>query len=336
MKLLLIKDDKPGHYNQSYGIIKAFEHLYENVEVEVLEVQIKSKFKRELLKVILNLNHLWLRLKNMGYFYKNFEAPKQLPDIIISSGGNTSFLNAYLKQHYKCKNIFNGSLRNLNHKLFDIVFSVNPLGCKNNIVLNLPPNTIVSDEIIQKGKAFLEEHHITKSCYSIIIGGEGSGYSFSAKDIILLLSKVTELAKQEDKCVLVTTSRRTGELLDNIVAEFESEYIGYKVIWSQNPQKVMGAFLGASEKIFVTEESSSMLSEAIASKKEVYSMYPSDIKENKKYKMIIDTFESKKLITRCKIGENIPKVVDQIDIQDSYLEIAQNLKKSILLEGLES
>ena len=48
MNVLIIKDNKPGHYNQSEGLLLQLRSIYNNVNVEYCEVEIKSKISRKL------------------------------------------------------------------------------------------------------------------------------------------------------------------------------------------------------------------------------------------------------------------------------------------------
>ena len=54
MNLLIIKDDKPGHYNQTEGLLLQLKEVYPDIKVEYIDVEIKSKLKRKLLRFLLN------------------------------------------------------------------------------------------------------------------------------------------------------------------------------------------------------------------------------------------------------------------------------------------
>ena len=55
MRVLVIKDNKPGHFNQSEGLVLALKEIYKNFEFEYIEVEIKSSFSREVLRKLLNV-----------------------------------------------------------------------------------------------------------------------------------------------------------------------------------------------------------------------------------------------------------------------------------------
>lgn len=43
MNILVIKDDKPGHYNQTEGLLLYFKEIYKDIKVEYIEVKNKIK-----------------------------------------------------------------------------------------------------------------------------------------------------------------------------------------------------------------------------------------------------------------------------------------------------
>ena len=42
MNILVLKDDKPGHYNQTEGLILYLKEIFEDLEVEYIEIEIKN------------------------------------------------------------------------------------------------------------------------------------------------------------------------------------------------------------------------------------------------------------------------------------------------------
>jgi len=70
------------------------------------------------------------------------------------------------------------------------------------------------------------------------------------------------------------------------------------VSYNKKEEKVLLPFFGLSDSIFVTEESSSMISEAISSQKNVYTIGTSEAKPDKRYLKILNKFEINNLITR--------------------------------------
>jgi mitochondrial fission protein ELM1 len=79
MKVLVIKDDKPGHYNQTEGLILYLKEIYEDLKVEYIQIEIKSKLSRKILRFLLNTFPNFFTensLKYLSFFYKKYNIPK--------------------------------------------------------------------------------------------------------------------------------------------------------------------------------------------------------------------------------------------------------------------
>lgn len=304
MNILVIKDDKPGHYNQTEGLVLILKDIYPNSNIEYVDIQIKNKISRKILRFFLNrFPKLFKCTESIGYlkyFYKKFSIPKIKPDLIISTGGNTSNLNAWLALVYNSKNILNGALRGLKEELFTYITTVIDLGYKNQIILDVAPNNITEEKLLEKSIEFSKLHNLdmNQKYYSLLIGGDGAGYKYDNKfydDIIYFVEKVS---KEKNIKWLITTSRRTPLIVENKLEEKLKNYSSYFVSYNKKEEKVLLAFFSLSEAIFVTEESSSMISEAISSGKNVFTLGNEYSNPDQNYKKILEKFESNNQIVR--------------------------------------
>ena len=304
MNILVIKDDKPGHYNQTEGLVLILKEIYSNSNIEYIDIEIKNKISRKILRFLLNrFPKLFKDIKSfryLKYFYKKFSIPKIKPDLIISTGGNTSNFNAWLALSYNSKNFLNGALRGLKEELFTYVTTVIDLGYKNQIILDVAPNTITKEKLLEKSIEFSKLHNLdmNKKYYSLLIGGDGAGYKYNDKFYDDLIDFVEKVSKEENIKWLITTSRRTPLTAENKLEEKLKNYSSYFVSYNKKEEKVLLAFFGLSETIFVTEESSSMISEAISSGKNVFTLGSEYSNLDENYKKILDKFESNDFITR--------------------------------------
>ncbi|BAK74166.1 ELM1/GtrOC1 family putative glycosyltransferase [Arcobacter sp. L] len=307
MKVLFLKDDKPGHYNQTEGLLFYLREIFPNLEVEYIEVEIKSKFSRKILRFLLNNFSSFFerksRLKYLSFFYKNYKLPKNNPDLIISTGGNVSNINAWFSKAYNCKNILNGALRGLKEELFTYVTTVIDLGYKNQIILDVAPNTITKEKLLEKSIEFSSLHNldINQKYYSLLIGGDGAGYKYEDKFYTDLIDFVGKISKEKNIRWLITTSRRTPLSVENRLEMELKDYCSYFVSYNKKEEKVLLAFLGLSEAIFVTEESSSMISEAISSAKDVFTIGNEYSNSDENYKNILNKFELNNFIKKIDI-----------------------------------
>jgi len=327
MRVAVLKDNKAGHYNQSLAVSKAIQELYEDIQVDIYNIKV-YKLSKYLLRFMLN-NHFGRKLlsksfslKFVKFFYK-IDKPLSEADIIVSSGKDTSMLNIWLKLVYEAKSIYIGHPKKLNYKLFDIVFTILDLGFENQIVLNVSPTLPYIGDI----EKFCKEYNldINDSYYTLLIGGDGSGYQYSEKEYDNLISFVNS---HQEKKWLVTTSRRTPLHIEKKMQK--DMKCAMFVAYNQEPKKVVGAFLKLCDMAFVTQESASMLNEAISFQKPVISLYPKDKKEEDNYKAILNNLSKKEYIYMQDINELREFRVEDIKLktlkQNSIDEMIEKLK----------
>jgi hypothetical protein len=327
MRVAVLKDNKAGHYNQSLAVSKAIQELYEDIQVDIYNIKV-YKLSKYLLRFMLN-NHFGRKLlsksfslKFVKFFYK-IDKPLSEADIIVSSGKDTSMLNIWLKLVYEAKSIYIGHPKKLNYKLFDIVFTILDLGFENQIVLNVSPTLPYIGDI----EKFCKEYNldINDSYYTLLIGGDGSGYQYSEKEYDNLISFVNS---HQEKKWLVTTSRRTPLHIEKKMQK--DMKCAIFVAYNQEPKKVVGAFLKLCDMAFVTQESASMLNEAISFQKPVISLYPKDKKEEDNYKAILNNLSKKEYIYMQDINELREFRVEDIKLktlkQNSIDEMIEKLK----------
>ena len=326
MNILVIKDDKPGHYNQTEGLVLILKEIYSNSNIEYIDIEIKNKISRKILRFLLNrFPKLFKDIKSfryLKYFYKKFSIPKIKPDLIISTGGNTSNLNAWLAlAYYDSKNLLNGALRGLKEELFTYVTTVIDLGYKNQIILDVAPNTITKEKLLEKSIEFSKLHNLdmNQKYYSLLIGGDGAGYKYNDKFYDDLIDFVEKVSKEENIKWLITTSRRTPLTVENKLEEKLKNYSSYFVSYNKKEEKVLLPFFGLSEAIFVTEESSSMISEAVCTSKSVYTIGVQNSNPDKNYRTILDKFVKHNFITRIHL--------ETFEIKDKKVDNISSIKR---------
>ena len=326
-KVLILSDGRAGHFNQSLAVAEAIKNFGPIEEIYV-EVKVK-KIGKYLLRTLLNsslgrkLFEGRPSLKMIQIFYEGYGWEGQ-PDIIISAGKDTSLLNALLALMYRSTNLFLGHPKKLDHSLFSAVLTVLDLGFDNQIILDVAPTRSYSGDLA----AFTVTYGLDPDYeyYTLLIGGDGSGYKFGEEDIEQLITFVNATA---DKVKwLVTTSRRTPEAYEGkMEKEMNAECF---IAFHKNPQKVVAGFLELSTAVFVTEESASMVSEAVAFKKPVVTLAPEYHDADRNYQKILQKFSTEKRIHRVEIS----RLKDfKIDLEgfiplkpDSCEEIAKKLK----------
>jgi mitochondrial fission protein ELM1 len=306
-KVLILSDGRPGHFNQSLAVAEA---IKENDEVEVIYIEVKvKKFGKYFLRTLLNTS-LGQKLCKGAYllkliplFYEGYTWD-QKPDIIISAGKDTSLLNALLALRYGSKNFFIGHSKKLDHHLFTAILTVLDLGYDNQIILDVAPTRSYNGDLNEFTKKYNLD--LQSEYYTLLIGGDGSGYQFIDEDIEQLITFVN--ATSDKVKWLVTTSRRTPEEYEEkMEKEMKAECF---IAFNKNPQKVVAGFLELSKAVFVTEESASMVSEGVASMKPVVTLVPKFNDTDENYQQILRKFEDAKHIKSVNINALNTKILD--------------------------
>lgn len=297
-KILIISDGNPGHYNQSRAVADAIKEIFP-AEDRIIEVKLRKVLK-PIIRFLLNskLNFIFKNnpIGAVKLFYKDFDFDFK-PDIIISSGKNTSFLNGLFGLSNDNKNFFIGNPKKLDNNLFTAVFTVLELGFDNEIIIETAPTKISVPNI----ESFIEEYGLNPeyNFFALLIGGDGAGYRYTEEDIGNLIKLVNENSNAK---WLVTTSRRTDEKFEELMEkEMNAEIF---TPYNKEPKKVVSSFMALSDAVFVTEDSTSMIGEGIASQKPVFSLIPKVYQNEDNYEKIINKFVFKKRLKRLNLDED--------------------------------
>jgi hypothetical protein len=279
MKIVLLNDGKIGHFNQSKALVNTLEY-------EV--INIKAKKSKSILRWIFKVR-VFNSLNLLNLFY---EVDKNIEniDLIISSGKDTEYLNIWLKKIFKSKNIYLGKPRGVNPKEFDYIFTSLDLKLPNQILLDVIP--ALDREI---GTIFLDKNN---NYYTLLFGGDSKNYKYDIDDIKALSTLLNKISKSQNIKWLITTSRRSK--FESILKDLTTD-IAYFVNYNQKAENVIGDFFANSSRVFVTEDSSSMIGESIASYKDTFSLYPKNFKLNGDFRDILDNLISKSFLKRVSI-----------------------------------
>ena len=315
----IISDGLPGHYNQSIGLSNAIQSRFK-YEVIVIDAHLKYKGLRSLMRLIANFFPDLMGNNSFSFFYQHGELPSKKPKFIISAGGNTLFANISLSKSYGINNIYSGTLKHYKSDLIDKIFTVVPLeGVSNNVVLDLPPANI-----------FQEKKTKDQPYYTLLIGGDGAGYLYTDSDWKQLALAILEIAYRDNISWKITTSRRTGKRVEEHLRSLLDENVINEVVWfSSNPQKVVKRFLEEGRVIFCTEDSLTMVSEAIYAHKPVVTIQPQIMKPERNDALALQKYQSKQFIIRASISSLASQAIDEEKFCNNYPDIQEQIVNSI-------
>ncbi|MBQ3758407.1 MAG: mitochondrial fission ELM1 family protein [Synergistaceae bacterium] len=272
-RTVIISDGIRGHYHQSLGVAEWMERLSgTSLDPSTVTIPHMSIFDRVLkLKLFVrglevhggSFSREWL--KSFGVRYNRYEEGTTL---FISAGSKAApFCLALAKAtHNKCAVLMTPSVLGTKSFNYAIVPKHDKPDLKSgNVITTLgAPNHIYAPSLKDIASHYfagkdLEGHKVV----AILIGGSDANYRINsrwAKDIL------TQLRDIRDAKFLITTSRRTGEGVEETVEEIfaGNPNLEYMFLYSRTPnQNSITAILGAATHVLVTEDSVSMVSEAV-------------------------------------------------------------------------
>jgi mitochondrial fission protein ELM1 len=257
-----VTDGNPGGLNQCLGLAEAL-----GVSPTVKRVALRAPWRQ--LSPFLRLGHTYA-------FAKDSDAlTPPWPDLLIASGKQS--IAAAL--HVRAMGKRDG------HRVVT-VFIQNPGIAPSHFDLVIAPehDRVVGENVLSTRGALhritrerLEEGaakllsrvaHLSRPYISALIGGANASYSLGPDEITKLADALKRAARETGGSLLITASRRTGEANITLLKSALSETPSF--IWDGEGDNPYFGLLGLADHIVVTNDSVSMVSEAVATGKPVY------------------------------------------------------------------
>ena len=261
-KVLILTDGKAGHENQSKAFARAL-----GCEFDLVEIHFKSKLAKAL-SYLLD----WLGVLNTNLTDLTDSTKRDYVAVIGTGSGTFYAAKAVAKKlGVKCGVVLYP--RGYDIKSFDCVLAPafdRPKAAAN--VIEIPANLVANDEAFySKGIEDFKAHYgkcsnggmlECSNAEAVIIGGPNKCSTMTPEwmkaqlDAIFNSKPQTSNLKPE---FWVTTSRRTPP---NVEAVVDSYPWNYKLLYSKDHFNPIPAFVKLAKKLYVTAESTGMLSEA--------------------------------------------------------------------------
>lgn len=240
-RILILSDGKPGHLNQSI----AFARLL-GVSFAVRRV----RFRNRLCKA---LSYLFDRLGIRPAGLLSIEDGLPRAPLVVSAGSETYYANRVLARMLSARSValmWPGGYR----PEFDLIVAQQhdrPPARDN--LLELPVN--LSAPVPQ---GLVEKAPHGGPSIAVIIGGPSKHFRFDPGRLEQQLQQIFRLFPGGD--FMVTTSRRTPPEVEAILEQLPFRY---RLLYSQRQDNPLGDFLELADYLFITEDSTSMISEAV-------------------------------------------------------------------------
>ncbi len=299
LQVWVLSDQQPGHYNQSRGIITALEQV-RPLQVHWLDLVLRMGLLRSPMRWWLNRGvpppPAWLHV-----CYRLPRLPRTACDLIVSTGGKTSFANAWLARRLGARNIFAGSLRRLSDDLFDVVLTLPGFApqASSQLRVELPPSPMDAPRLRQAGAELRRSLDDGHELWALMVGGDGAGFHYRKADWRALAELVNRAAAVFGIRWLFLTSRRTDRQVEQrLKAALNGSRLAAACWYHGGETAEVASFLGAADKVFVTEDSMTMLTEAIYTQKPVISLRPARAGPDWRYAGMLERFAAQGWIRR--------------------------------------
>ena len=252
-KAIVLTDGKAGHENQSKAFARSL-----GLDFELVPVKFKSPFHKALSYL---LDRLGIRTVGLLQGLDGLSTQPPNHPTVIGTGSGTFYAAKALARRIGAKCGVVLYPRGYALSSFDCILAPsfdNPAERPN--VVEIPANLVANDaEFYEKGVASFAARHAgpTDNLVGVIVGGPNKCSSMSADWMKARLDEIFAANRGAQMCV--TTSRRTPADVEAVVDSYPWDY---KLIYSKDHFNPIPAFVKLAKRLYVTAESTGMLSEA--------------------------------------------------------------------------
>ena len=353
MKVVVLSDKKPGHYNQSLGIVQNMTEC----QMEWLEIQYRDKWRDNILRVFTSicggiglsasLIHSLLRW-SLDISCYDALIKIQDADVILSAGSSVGAINLLLGKILHAKTVTCGRPSPIGIRHFDLailpMLSWKRGKNRRNVCKTIGvPNPISVDILNIKRPSLLNSLKL-KDCprIGILLGGTDQHETITVEDAKQLFEICSIVSKRMNAELLLTTSRRTpSEVTAYLKSTFESVDWCPLFVEPNTPSELdnpYNAILAISDLLIVSADSFSMVCEAASSGRNVIvlSLSQRHQKQPKRY-IVYQHMLEQSIINMCILEELAQQITTAITqpSDNTYLQDTQKSVRAIrqLLEA---
>lgn len=250
-KALILTDGKAGHENQSKAFVRAL-----GLDFDLLPIRFRSKGAKITSYLLDRLGRRTLSL------FEPFPEPSGAYRAVIGTGSGVFYAVKSMARKLGIPGAVVLYPRGYDVKSFDCVLAPefdNPPPAAN--VIPVPVNLVAADAAFYAaGVRAFGERHVRRDgagAVAVIVGGPNKCAGMTASWMRAELEKI--FAENPGAEKWVTTSRRTPAEVEAVIDSFPFDY---KLVYSRDRFNPIPAFVSLASKLYVTAESTGMLSEA--------------------------------------------------------------------------
>lgn len=269
LRILILRDRRPGHFNQSEGVAAALARLAPVTIIRTGATPRRLLPQRVLRRLLARGTISAATMLRLAY--REPLAGIARPDIIISAGGATLLANAGLARLCGAANIFSGSLRGLPGAFFSaVLIPYRRFASSPHHIVCLKPSPLDPDRAAPASQT----PKVARA--TLLVGGPSGTHHYETAEWRVLVETLPALAAALNWRWTIVTSPRTPAPVRAMVetlCETHSKDFTLVDYRDAGPGSSFSACLNA-DTIFVTEDSNSMITEAIVARRPVIALAP--------------------------------------------------------------
>ena len=281
MKLLILSDGKRGHENQSIAYAKLL-----GAEYDIVQVRYKNRLSKAL-----SYFFDWMGLYTKALF-KPFSFDCAY-DKVVGAGSSTYYAIKLVAKKCGIESVALMQPKGY-RKNFNRVYAQKHDGGE------LPVNFSYSEAT--------NLYTPSNKCVALIVGGSNKIFSMQKEDIKEVVQFIMDNFKEYEKAL--TTSPRTPKEIEEFL---QKQPFDYKIIYSSNPINPIGDFLQKCEYVFITIDSTSMISEAVSSGSANVVVVPLHATKKNKYEKMVQNLQKEGYVHI--FDGNVQKANKKIDLR---------------------
>ncbi len=287
--VLVLNDGKAGHLNQALAVARQLQkarvlqgYREEDTKIEVVEVKFKSNLSRIALAACASFA-TWrcqgcMRCMKACLKEASYKAlMKTYSDFVISCGSGLASVNIFMSKENNARNVVvMKPAPYLGLSKFDLAVIPkhdNPPESKNVVKTLMAPNLMDADKLKADGEKLSKRiGPPSKDAVGLFIGGDNPEFLLTKEIVSACIDNILKFCEEHDVDLLVTTSRRTSCAIAKILKDRLAHNPKCRLLLIANENnfnEVVGGILSLSRINVVSEESVSMISEAINASKGV-------------------------------------------------------------------
>jgi hypothetical protein len=282
LNVLLLRDKKPGHAHQVEGIarILAQMHAANLVRLEVKPIWWADATIRAWVLSLFRVRSKAGARTLMRTLYAI--DPDTLPkvDIVIASGRPATALGLLLRQYFGARMIYSGYASGPRRREIDLQLVNAPGHGDGKIVEVTPLPGLIDAAEFRTPKTIASREDLKGAEAALMIGGDSHPHRYVDRE----WERIADFVKATHETLglrwRISTSRRSPRYVADLMTALEAngtvaEFIDYQLSGPASGNALFGA-----DVLVVTEDSLSMLSEAMAAGRPVVSLRPARVREN--------------------------------------------------------